>query len=110
MKRGRNSTGQNHYDHHHTTSSTFPVYVHCPNKNLNLSLKTKPVTVGADARVFVQFLGQTYLNKSRTYSVASATAVIDLVFNARVQIFLGAVFFGVRILPQVEALTVNGNH
>ena len=35
-------------------------WVHCPNSNLNLRIRTKPVTDGADAAVLICFLGQNY--------------------------------------------------
>ena len=35
----------------------------CPKNNLNLCVKTEPVTAGADATVNVWFLGQIYVNK-----------------------------------------------
>ena len=38
--------------------------VHCPKYNQNVSIKTKPVTFGADATVCIRFLGQISLNKN----------------------------------------------
>ena len=60
-----------------------------PKINLNLRLKTEPVTAGADATVIVWFLGQLQYNKSRTYTVASAPDVKDSVFKRIFKFILG---------------------
>ena len=51
-----------------------------PKNNLNLSLKTEPVTTGADAMGYLWYLGQIYytvctVNKNQANTVASAPAV-----------------------------------
>ena len=58
---------------------------------MNLRLKTEPVNASADATVYVWFLpmGQTYGNKSRIYSVASAPSLTGSVLKQRVTIYLG---------------------
>ena len=65
---------------------------HCPKRIL--LIKTKPVTVGADATISVWLLGQiyskhyTYVNKSRTYAITSAPAMTGSVFMPRIRLFL----------------------
>ena len=51
-----------------------PHYHHntCHKNNLNLCVQNEPVTVGADATVYVWFLGQICVSKSQTYTVTSA--------------------------------------
>ena len=46
--------------------STVSRHPHCPKNILNLLLKTEPVSVGADATVYVWFLGQIYVCKYQT--------------------------------------------
>ena len=38
-------------------------------------MKTEPLTVGAEATVYVWFLSQIFVNKTPTYSVASDSAL-----------------------------------
>ena len=47
-------------------------YIHCPKNSMNLCITIERDIVGADATVYVGFLGPIHVNKSRTYSVASA--------------------------------------
>ena len=56
--------------------------VHCPKNNLNLRIKTEPVTVGAD----VWYLGQMHVNKSCSYTTTSDQALTGWVFYAEIQI------------------------
>ena len=44
------------------------------------SQKTKTVTIGAEATVYVWSMCQIYANKSLTYTVASSSTVTGLVF------------------------------
>ena len=48
-----------------------PHYHHntCHKNNLNLCVQNEPVTVGADATVYVWFLGQICVSKSQTYCI-----------------------------------------
>ena len=41
-------------------AALYMVLVHCPKNILNLGIETEPVTVGADATIYVWFLGQIY--------------------------------------------------
>ena len=59
---------------------------HCHTNNLNLRFKIQPVTAGPDATGCVWFLDQRFANKSRTYTVASAPAVIGSVFMPRIRL------------------------
>ena len=61
------------------TASNYK-YVHCARSNLNLHVKTEPITAGADATVYVQLLF--------TYTVASASTVIDSVFMLRFRFYV----------------------
>ena len=45
-------------------------FLHCPKLKLILHIKTEPVLVGEDATVYIWFLGQINVNKSRIYNVA----------------------------------------
>ena len=57
-----------------------------------MTLKTEPVTVGADATEYVWFMGllcvQIQYVQYRTYIVASATAATGLVFMGRLRLLL----------------------
>ena len=79
---------------------------HCPKNNLNLFIKTEPHTVRADDTVCVWLMGQIYSNEYCTYStvlystvlyvykcqrcsIASAPAVLGMVFMRRFGLYLG---------------------
>ena len=61
----------------------FSQQEHCPKNSLNLCIKIKPVTVGVEPMVYVRFLGQVRINKSRTYTVESVLTVTGSVFMRR---------------------------
>ena len=75
--------------------------VNCPRNDLNLGIKTESVTTGAYATDNVWFLGRytrftlsctiyiQYVIKSRTNTVASASAMTGSVFMPRFRLFLG---------------------
>ena len=71
--------------------SSLVHWPHCPKNNLNLRIKIKPVTAGADAMVgYIKFL-LTYVYicpRNKTYTVASAPAVTGWVFMRRSRLFL----------------------
>ena len=71
---------------------------HCPKHYLNLSIQTYTVTVGADATLCVWFLlcyqkPDIYrcIVSSRTYTVASSSAVTGSVFLQRFKLYYGTV-------------------
>ena len=58
----------------------------CPKNNMNLRIKTEPVTIGAGVMLYVWFPCQLIVNKNRTYTVASTQAVTGIVFKTEVEI------------------------
>ena len=56
---------------------------HCLKNNLNLRIKTKPVTAETDATVNVWFMGHICVLKSVKYGVASNPAILGSVFMQR---------------------------
>ena len=77
-------------------AALYMVLVHCPKNILNLGIETEPVTVGADATIYVWFLGQIYGPKNRTYAFESAPAVTGSVFMGSPPLFHSSI---PRILP-----------
>ena len=83
--------------HRHISTLTVlspPLYLHCPKNNLNLSIKTEPVTVGAAAtvRVYVWFQ---CVNKIRTYCTAYRCICSNcdrLGFYAEIHFIFGTVY------------------
>ena len=57
--------------------------MHSTNNNLNLRIKTKPITVGAVCNdICLVSMGQKHVNKCRTYSAASSWGRHD--FNSEI--------------------------
>ena len=54
--------------------------------NLNICIKTEPVTIGAGVMLYVWFPCQLIVTKNRTYTVASTQAVTGIVFKTEVEI------------------------
>ena len=69
-------------------AALYMVLVHCPKNILNLGIETEPVTVGADATIYVWFMGQISGPKNRTYAFESAPAVTGSVFMRRIRLVL----------------------
>ena len=44
---------------------SFTCHPHCPKNNLKSCMKTEPLTVGAEATVYVWFLSQIFVKKPR---------------------------------------------
>ena len=47
---------------------------HCPKNNLNIRIKTKPVTIGANSAVYIWFLCHKYMHKRQAHTVPVAPA------------------------------------
>ena len=58
---------------------------------------------GADATVYVWFLGQICVNKCRTHTVASAPALIGLVFMRRFRLFFGDISRGKKDIKKIKS-------
>ena len=86
-----------HVFKHKMSNSTLVTYKqpstqHCPKNNLTLRIKTEPVTVGANATVYIWFLCQiytifAYVFKSHIYTVHSFK--LRPVWFSRFIIYLG---------------------
>ena len=67
-------------------------YVYCPKKHTNFFIKTKPITVGADATVYVWFLSQIQVFKIQTNAVAFSPAVTVSVPKLIFRLLFGTVY------------------
>ena len=79
------------------------LYIHCPKNNLNLRIKTEPVTVEDRCNDICLVYGPCiqYVNNSRTYSVASDLTVTGSVLMRRFRLFSGIVY---KVLTQPYAI------
>ena len=82
--------------------------LHCPKNNLNLGIKTKPVTVGKDATVYVWFLHQIYSYELKNYTIIYRCIRFGrdrLGFNAEFRLFLVQ---GGHLIRKNKVLTKSG--